>query len=84
MPKVYDVKIDEFREATQEDVDVLQAGVNAYVQLHQIFFHQDGVPKRHLDDGICDYWAEDTIEAARVIHQRFRDQVKLIREKKNG
>jgi hypothetical protein len=72
MPKVYDVKIDEFREVTQEDVDVLQAGVNAYVQLRQIFLHEDGVPKRHL--------AENTIEAARVIHQRFRDQVKLIRK----
>lgn len=74
MPKVYDVQIDEFREATQEDVDVLQAGVNAYAQVRSVLFHHDGTPK---------FLTGDEIELVRAIHQRFRDHVKMIREKRD-
>ena len=79
MPKIYDVKDDTFREATQEDVDVLQACTSAYGQLREIFFHKDGTPKGYM--GYLEI--EDNVEAARVVHQKFRDQVKMIREKKN-
>ena len=74
MLKIYDAKDDTFREATQEDVDVLQAGVNAYAQLRGVLFHPDGTPK---------FLTGDEIELARAIHQRFRDHVKRIREKKS-
>ena len=87
MPKVYDAKDDAFREATQEDVDVLQACTSAYGQLREIFFHPDGTPKRFLQTGDTlfdeEYYIEDGLEAARVVHQKFRNQVKMIREKKD-